>query len=41
MFGLMKTFKKLALSFYQYIGDRLEIDGHVVPPLAGLVAAKA
>lgn len=41
MLGLMKTCKKLGLSFYQYIGDRLGIDGHVVPPLAGLVAAKA
>jgi hypothetical protein len=41
MLGLMKTCKKLGLSFYQYIGDRLGIDGHVIPPLAGLVAAKA
>lgn len=52
MLGLMKTCKKLGLSFYRYIGDRLGIPasspamiashgGHVVPPLAGLVAAKA
>lgn len=41
MLGLMKTCKKLKLSFWHYLGDRLGIDGQVVPPLAGLVAAKA
>jgi hypothetical protein len=41
MLGLMKTCKKLGLSFWHYLGDRLGIDGQVIPPLAGLVAAKA
>ncbi|WP_425337535.1 IS66 family transposase [Rhizobium favelukesii] len=41
MLGLMKTCKKLGLSFYHYLGDRLGISGQTIPPLAGLVAAKA
>lgn len=43
MLGLMKTCQKLGLSFWHYLGDRLEIsnEGHRVPPLASLVAARA
>lgn len=41
MLGLMKICKKLGLSFYHYLGDRLGIKGKIVPPLAGLVLAKA
>ncbi|OCJ18543.1 hypothetical protein A6U88_33140 [Agrobacterium sp. B131/95] len=40
MLGLMKTCKKLKLSFWHYLGDRLGISGKIIPPLAGLVAAK-
>jgi len=29
MLGLMKTCKKLGLSFYHYLGDRLGISGQV------------
>ena len=36
--GLMKTCQKLGLSFWDYLGDRLEIPGsEQVPPLPGLV----
>ncbi|WP_053253235.1 hypothetical protein [Ensifer adhaerens] len=41
MLGLMKTCRKLRLSFWQYLGDRLGIDGRAIPPLAALVTAKA
>ncbi|WP_245459588.1 transposase [Rhizobium sp. CCGE531] len=52
MLGLMKTCQKLGLSFYHYLGDRFGIPasspamiashcGQAIPPLAGLVAAKA
>lgn len=40
MLGLMKTCKKLKVSFWHYLGNRLGLDGQVIPPLAGLVAAK-
>ena len=40
MLGLMKTCRKLNLSFWHYLGDRLGITADTVPPLAGLVAAK-
>lgn len=39
--GLMKTCKKLGLSFWHYLGDRLGISGNVVPPLTSLVIAGA
>jgi DNA-binding transcriptional LysR family regulator len=38
---LMKTCKKLGLSFWHYLVDKLGIDEKVVPQLAGIVAAKA
>lgn len=38
MLGLMKTCRKLGLSFWHYPGDRLALDGQAIPPLA---AAKA
>lgn len=41
MLGLMKTCKKLGLSFWHYLGDRLGISDKVVPSLAGIIAAKA
>jgi hypothetical protein len=41
MLGLMKTCRKLGLSFWHYLGDRLQLDGPPIPPLATLVAAKA
>jgi hypothetical protein len=41
MLGLMKTCRKLGISFYHYLGDRLGIDGQAIPQLASLVAAKA
>ena len=37
MLGLMKTCRKLGLSFYHFLGDRLGISGNAVPPLAALV----
>jgi hypothetical protein len=42
MLGLMKTWQKLGLSFWHYLGDRLGIrDGdHLVPPLPTIVAAR-
>lgn len=33
--------RKLGLSFWQYLGDRLGLEGQAIPPLAALVAAKA
>jgi hypothetical protein len=43
MLGLMKTCRKLGVSFYHYLGDRLDIGDRdqTIPPLAMLVAAKA
>ena len=40
--GLMKTCRKLGLSFWSYLGDRLDVpDAPPVPPLADLVRARA
>lgn len=41
MLGLMKTCRKLGLSFWRYLGDRLGLEGQAIPPLATLVATKA
>ncbi|NKK55489.1 transposase [Rhizobium leguminosarum bv. viciae] len=41
MLGLMPTCRKLGISFYHYLGDRLGIGGEAIPQLAGLIAAKA
>jgi hypothetical protein len=43
MLGLMKTCKKLGLSFWHYLGDRLGIPNQqpTTPELAGLIIAKA
>ncbi|PSS64573.1 hypothetical protein C6558_13395 [Ensifer sp. NM-2] len=41
MLGLMKTCRKLGLSFWHYLGDRLGLEGQAIPPLAALVAARA
>lgn len=43
MLGLVKTCKKLGLSFYRYLGDRLGIADRDqdIPPLAGLIVARA
>ncbi|WP_235818164.1 IS66 family transposase [Brucella thiophenivorans] len=43
MLGLMKTCKKLRLSFWHYLGDRLGISNQqtAIPELAGLIIAKA
>jgi len=43
MLGLMKTCKKLGLSFYHYLGDRLGVPSQptAIPELAGLIIAKA
>jgi hypothetical protein len=37
MLGLAKTCMKLKLSFYEFLGDRLGIDGTHIPPLAELI----
>jgi hypothetical protein len=37
MLGLYKTCKKLRISFYQFLGDRLGIPGSKVLPLQSLV----
>ncbi len=37
MLGLYKTCKKLRISFYQFLGDRLGIPGSKIPPLNTLV----
>jgi hypothetical protein len=39
MLGLSKTCRKLKVSFYDFIGDRLGIPGPKIPSLAYLVAA--
>jgi len=41
MLGLMKTCRKLGVSFYHFLGDRLGLAGKTVPPLATLVLARA
>jgi hypothetical protein len=42
LLGLMKTCRKLGLSFYRYLGDRLRVPGAVpVPPLPDLVRQAA
>ncbi len=43
MLGLMKTCRKLKVSFFAYLGDRLGLNttGSQVPPLAHLVASHA
>ena len=41
LLGLAKTCRKLKLSFYEFIGDRLGIPGPKIPPLAALVSAPA
>ncbi|MEL4377672.1 transposase [Brucella cytisi] len=42
LLGLMKTCQKLGLSFWHYLGDRLEIGSpEPTPPLATLIAARA
>lgn len=42
LLGLMKTCRKLGLSFWHYLGDRLGIESpHVIPPLPTLIAARA
>ena len=40
MLGLSKTCKKLNVSFYDFLGDRLGIPGPKVPNLATLIAAE-
>ncbi|AHK47330.1 conserved hypothetical 36.1 kDa protein (plasmid) [Ensifer adhaerens OV14] len=40
MLGLMKTCRKLGLSFWQYLGDRIGLEGQAIPPLATLVATR-
>lgn len=41
MLGLMKTCRKLGVSFFIYLGDRLGLNqaSEKIPPLAELVAA--
>jgi hypothetical protein len=41
MLGLMKTCRKLGVSFFTYLGDRLGLNtsSSAIPPLANLVAA--
>ncbi len=43
MLGLMNTCRKLKVSFFAYLGDRLGLNttGSQVPPLANLVASHA
>ena len=38
MLGLAKTCRKLKLSFFHYLGARLQIPGPQIPPLASLIA---
>ena len=38
MLGLAKTCAKLKVSFFDYLGDRLQIPGPQIPPLATLIA---
>ncbi len=42
LLGLMKTCRKLEISFFRYLGDRLHVpDGVTVPPLPDLVRQAA
>ena len=42
LLGLMKTCRKLGVSFYRYLGDRLRVPGAMpVPPLPDLVRQAA
>ncbi len=42
LLGLMKTCRKLSVSFYRYLGDRLRVPGAIpVPPLPDLVRQAA
>ena len=43
MLGLLKTCRKLGLSFFAYLGDRLGLNGDQprIPPLANLVTRAA
>lgn len=43
MLGLLKTCRRLGLSFFTYLGDRLRLNTGQpkIPPLAGLVARAA
>src|SRR5690606_39750760 len=41
MLGLMKSCKKLRLSLYHYLGDRLGVAGQAVPALSALVLARS
>jgi hypothetical protein len=43
MLGLLKTCRKLRLSFFDYLGDRLGMNGDQprIPPLADLVIRSA
>jgi hypothetical protein len=40
MLSMMKTCRKLGISFWDYLGDRLGIPGVKIPPLPALVAAR-
>ena len=42
MLGLMKTCRKLGISFFAYLGDRLGLNGTAerIPPLPDLVGAQ-
>ncbi|RDL46784.1 hypothetical protein BLJAPNOD_06443 [Ensifer sp. M14] len=40
MLVLMKTCRKLGLSFWHYLGDRHGLHGQAIPPLAALIASK-
>ena len=38
LLGLMKTCRKLGVSFFRYLGDRLHVPGAItIPPLPDLV----
>lgn len=39
MLSVMKPRKKLAISFWDYLGDRLGVRGRAVPPLAEFLTA--
>jgi hypothetical protein len=40
--GLMKTCRKLGVSFFRYLGDRLRVPGAItIPPLPDLVRQAA
>ena len=42
LLGLMKTCRKLGVSFFRYLGDRLRVPGaDPIPPLADLVRQAA